>query len=268
MAGEIEMNEQTLLLKSEISATADQKKETNQDDREIEINIQNVDDENKHEENLENIEEKHQIDLNLDSTWSDDDSDEDSTENVSTALAQTGKEKEKHATSADPFIARNLKMELHEIINSFDMIEYGCFMAQLVIKEIKQKFDMEQLWTILGVVMEAMPFSMALDTLSREIDTLKRANAEQMKTLCINIVDGSNWRISSALRMAQYFKNIAYIDEFQYDDWMEISKNFQNIAYKSINSIDSDHLLYALLTIPLYDSSQTMSIIKLALEQR
>eukprot|EP01083_Nonionella_stella_P249178 861903_1 len=261
MAGHIEMGEQMVPLKSNTSATADEMKDTNQDDKESEINTEIVDEENKDEEKLQNIEENYQVDLY--------DSDEDSNDNMmSMELSQPGKKKKKHVTSADPFIARDLPMELSEIINSFDMIKYGSFMAQLVINEIKEEFDMEQLWIILGVVMEAVPFSMALEILNREIDTLKRGNPEQMEALCLEMVDGTNWRISSALRMAEYFKNISDEDEFQADQWMEISKNFETIAHKSINSIDSDHLLYALLTIPLYDTSQPVSIIKLALEQK
>eukprot|EP01084_Bolivina_argentea_P186908 322073_1 len=224
--------------------------------------------ENKSEEKQYQVElDQYQVDFKL--SDSDETSSDESGHEDNVGLPKNKKRsRKKRKKTVDPFIARDLKMEASEVINAFDMVKYGDSMAQLVINEIKEEFDMEQLWTILTIVMEAVPFSMALEILNREIDTLKRGNPQQMEALCLEMVDGTNWRISSALRMAEYFKKISDEDEFQADQWMEISKNFETIAHKSINSIDSDHLLYALLTIPLYDTSQPMSIIKLALEQK
>eukprot|EP01084_Bolivina_argentea_P238648 400922_1 len=186
-------------------------------------------------EHLEITEEKYQS--RVDSINSvlykneDTDSDESSSDEHNIGLSKREKIKKRRKT-ADPFIPRDLKIELYEVINSFDMVKYGENMAQLVINEIKEEFDMEQLWTILTIIMEGMPFSMALEILNREVDTLKKGKPERMESLCLHMVDGTNWRVSSALRMAQYFENISVHDkgDFQYDEWMNISQNFENIA--------------------------------------
>eukprot|EP01083_Nonionella_stella_P141205 434580_1 len=177
------------------------------------------------------------------------------------------KKKKKKKIRVDPFISRDLEIELVEVINAFDMIKYGQYMARFVINEI-QEFGMDELWTILGVVMEAIPFHMAEMILYSEMNTLERGTTEQLKTLCLKMVNGTNWKISSALRMAEYFKNIADDDILYSDEWMEISSYFENIAHEAVRDIESEHLLHLLLTIPLYDTAAPMNIIKLALEQK
>eukprot|EP01083_Nonionella_stella_P111638 327607_1 len=167
----------------------------------------------------------------------------------------------------DPFISRDLETELSEVINAFDMIKYGQYMARFVINEIKE-FGMDELWIILGVVMEAIPFQMAQDILYSEMETLERGTHAQLKTLCLKMVNGTNWKISSALRMAEYFKDIAHWDIADDDEWMQISSHFENIAHKAVHDIESDHLLHLLLTIPLYDTSEPMNILRLAQQQK
>ena len=53
----------------------------------------------------------------------------------------------------------------------------------------------------------------------------------------------------------------------QEDVWKEISVEFENIAWEQINSIESDHLLFLLLTIPL-PGHDDKSLINVSLEQR
>eukprot|EP01084_Bolivina_argentea_P186911 322077_1 len=167
----------------------------------------------------------------------------------------------------DPFIARDLEVEIYEVINSFDMLKYGEHMARFVIRQIED-FSMDESWVVLGIVMEALPFKLALEILYDEMAILRRGQTKQLQEICHHMVDGTNWTISAALRMSEYFDAIAKEDEFQEEEWEKISETFEGIAHKSVNEIESDHLLYTLLTIPLYDTQEPMNIMKLALEQK
>eukprot|EP01083_Nonionella_stella_P314141 1130631_1 len=120
-------------------------------------------------------------------------------------------------------------------------------MARFVINEIKE-FGMDELWTVLGVVMEAIPFQMAQEILYSEMETLKRGTTEQLKTLCLKMVTGTNWKISSALRMAEYFEDIANDDVLYSAEWTQISSDFENMAHEAVHDIESEHLLHLLLT--------------------
>eukprot|EP01083_Nonionella_stella_P172932 594922_1 len=194
-------------------------------------------------------------------------SDEEDEEEEEFAAKEEESKADKIKNTIDPFISRDLKVELSEVINAFDMIQYGRPMARFVISQIKE-YGMDELWTILGVVMEAIPFQMAQEILRSEMESLSRGTPQQLETLCLQMVDGTNWRISSALRMAEYFSQIAEEDALREKEWERISSNFENIAHESVHDIESDHLLYLLLTIPLYDTSEPMNILKLALEQK
>eukprot|EP01083_Nonionella_stella_P305567 1066425_1 len=194
-------------------------------------------------------------------------SDEEDEEEEELEAKEEESKADKIKNTIDPFISRDLKVELSEVINAFDMIQYGRPMARFVISQIKE-YGMDELWTILGVVMEAIPFQMAQEILRSEMESLSRGTPQQLETLCLQMVDGTNWRISSALRMAEYFSQIAEEDALREKEWERISSNFENIAHESVHDIESDHLLYLLLTIPLYDTSEPMNILKLALEQK
>ena len=203
--------------------------------------------------------------LKIKSVFSGDDDENDDEDN--TPIPNDNAQRNDSTHTADPFITRDLQNELYEVINAFDVIKYGKYMAQLIINEIKE-FGMDELWTCLEVVMEAVPFSMALEILNEELDTLRRGSPDQLESLCRHILEGTNWRIAAALRMAEYFESIAKYDEYQKKAWLDISTKFENVAHEDVNQIESDHLLYILLTIPLYDTHERMSILKLALEQK
>ena len=166
----------------------------------------------------------------------------------------------------DPFVHRDLHEELREIIHAFDMIKYGPYMARFIINEIRE-YNMEELWDALAVVMEAMPFPMGLDILNEQMITLRRSKPDQVFKVCKEMVVGTNFGVAAALRMSDYFEKVANSDNFQYEIWKEKSVQFEKMAHELINNIESDHLLYILLTIPLYDTSESMSILSLALEQ-
>eukprot|EP01084_Bolivina_argentea_P166855 289660_1 len=167
----------------------------------------------------------------------------------------------------DPFIHRNLNDELSEVIHAFNMIKYGKYMAKFIINEIRE-YNMEELWDALSVVMEAIPFPMGLEILHDQMAHLRRSKPEKLFTVCREMVEGTNFGVAAALRMADYFDKIAKSDNFESNIWKEKSISFEHMAHEEINDIESDHLLYILLTLPLYDTSESMSILSLALEQK
>eukprot|EP01084_Bolivina_argentea_P173334 300212_1 len=167
----------------------------------------------------------------------------------------------------DPFIERDLEVEIYEVINSFNMIQDGHYMARFVIQQIGD-FSMDECWVVLGIVMEALPFKWALEILYEEMTILRRGQTKQLEAICHHIVVGTNWTILAALRMSEYFEAIAKKDEFSEKEWLKISQKFEDIAHNSVNEIESDHLLCTLLTIPLHDTTEPMNIIKFALEHK
>ena len=102
-----------------------------------------------------------------------------------------------------------------------------------------------------------------------KIDTFReRGTPKQLKRLCVDIFEGTNWQIANALRLADYFEELAKEDDFRKKEWTEISEEFESMAHGYVNDIESDHLLFTLLTIPLYDTTAKISVIDMALEQR
>eukprot|EP01083_Nonionella_stella_P261013 889298_1 len=182
-------------------------------------------------------------------------------------LQEPESQKKRVNIKVDPFISRDLETELSEVINAFDMIKYGQYMARFVINEIKE-FRIHELWIVLGEVMETIPFRVAETILYVEMETLGNGTPEQLKTLCLKIVNRSNWKIRSALQMSAYFKCVAGGDVFHSTEWTQISSDFENIAHKAVYDIESDHLLHLLLTIPFSGTIAPLNILKLALEQK
>eukprot|EP01084_Bolivina_argentea_P238938 401479_1 len=74
----------------------------------------------------------------------------------------------KDEAAVDPFIARDLEVEIYEVINSFDMEKYGEHMARFMIRQIGD-FSMDESWVVLGIVMETLPFKLALEILYGEM---------------------------------------------------------------------------------------------------
>eukprot|EP01083_Nonionella_stella_P106007 305289_1 len=127
---------------------------------------------------------------------------------------------------------------------------------------------MPELWDALSVIMEAMPFPMGLRILNQQMHHLRRSKPEQLFKICKEMVDGTNFGVAAALRMAEYFRKVSKTDSFQELTWRAKSIEFENKAHELINDIESDHLLYILLTIPLHDTSESMSVLSLALEEK
>eukprot|EP01083_Nonionella_stella_P141207 434585_1 len=196
----------------------------------------------------------------IDDEEEEDDEEDDEHEFEFKELEDAQPTKKKKKIKVDPFISRDLEIELCEVINAFDMRRYGRHMAQFVINQMKE-FEMAELWTILGVVMESIPFQVAEKLLHSEILTLERGTPEQLETLCLKIVNATHWKIPSALRMAVYIKRIGDVDFLYHKDWVRTSHNFENYASELVHNIESTHLLQFLLTIPLYDTAAPMNII-------
>eukprot|EP01083_Nonionella_stella_P198547 728862_1 len=167
----------------------------------------------------------------------------------------------------DPFMHRNFLSELKDVIHFFDILKYGPFMARFILNEIR-KCNVPELWDILSVIMEAMPFPMGLRILNEQMRDLRRSKPERLFKLCNEMVDGTNFGVAAALRMAEYFRKVSKTDIFQETTWRTKSIEFEKKAHELINDIESDHLLYILLTIPLYDTNDAMSILSLAIKQK
>ena len=169
---------------------------------------------------------------------------------------------------SNPFLSRDLSAELQEVVFSFDVVKYGRAMTKLVINEIRE-YSHEELWEVLTIIMEAVPFAMGMEMLKQEINTLKRAtNPEYLYNCCKTMVEGTSFTVAANLRMAEFFEQLASEDLLQEDVWNEYRSQFENGAHHTVNDIESDHLLYIMLSVPLSDTKEPISIIQLALEQQ
>eukprot|EP01083_Nonionella_stella_P277422 943108_1 len=127
---------------------------------------------------------------------------------------------------------------------------------------------MPEAWDALAVVMKEIPFPMGMHILKEQMWLLRRSKPEQLFKVCEEMVNRTNFGVAAALRMAEYFRKLSKTDTLQETAWHATSIEFEHRAHALINDIDSDHLLYILLTIPLYDTSESMSILSLALEEK
>eukprot|EP01083_Nonionella_stella_P054980 145133_1 len=101
-------------------------------------------------------------------------------------------------------------------------------MAKFIINEIRE-YNMEELWDALSVVMEAIPFPMGLEILHDQMAHLRRSKPEKLFTVCREMVEGTNFGVAAALRMADYFDKIAKSDNFESNIWKEKSISFEHM---------------------------------------
>ena len=74
------------------------------------------------------------------------------------------------------------------------------------------------------------------------------------------------FRSSAALLVAEYLDDLAKVNKIREDKWKGASTEFEKLAYESIASVESDHLLFVLLNIPLIQHDG-QSLCEIALEQ-
>ena len=166
----------------------------------------------------------------------------------------------------DPFLQRDLDMELKETLQSFNLLDYGEPLGKFIIEQLKKQHK-NAYWKILGMLMNALPYQLAIAVLRDEnsIDILRHGKPSVLNDICTRLVSGSNFKPAAALAIAEFFDDLAYQDVVQEEVWREYSTNFENIAYDNVNSIESNHLLFILLNVPLSVHDQHSSLVRKAL---
>ena len=125
----------------------------------------------------------------------------------------------------------------------------------------------DSLWSALGIVLENMPYEKARFVLKEKREDLRHGQPEQLKNVCDKIRRGSSF-CSYLSFLADYMENNAEQDLARFDLWMEYSKYYESEAGKTINDIESDHLLSVLMDIPLSESGkEKVPLLQVALEQ-
>lgn len=173
----------------------------------------------------------------------------------------------------DPFMERNLDLELEQICKAFDLLKYGKEMAFFLIKLLNRK-QLDSLWGALSIVLARMPYEKARDVLKEKRHDLRHGEPEKLKNVCDGIVDGSGFNVHICLFLAQYMEQNAEEDLARYEAWNEYSEQYEARAAQTINEIESDHLLAILIDIPLSECAneqrpyQKIPLLHLALEQK
>eukprot|EP01083_Nonionella_stella_P275531 935802_1 len=72
---------------------------------------------------------------------------------------------------------------------------------------------------------------------------------------------------SAALSVAEFFEDLAELDVVQEDEWKAVSRKYEVMAYNEVIRVESDHLLFVLLNIPLMQR-QGESLFSLALKEK
>eukprot|EP01084_Bolivina_argentea_P266947 452962_1 len=170
----------------------------------------------------------------------------------------------------DPFMVRDLDFELEQICQSFDLLRFGVEISKFLIKLLASK-RVESLWSALGIILEYMPYEDALFVLSMFREDLRHGSPQQVKCLCDRIRRGTDFDVHICLFLSEYMKNNAEQDLARFQEWIEFSKYYEDVAGETINEIQSDHLLSILLEIPMDMLGKTRgeakSLLQLALEQ-
>ena len=146
----------------------------------------------------------------------------------------------------DPFMARDLKFELEQICQAFDLLEYGVEMAFFLIQLLNRK-QVESLWTALGIVLESMPYEKARFVLTKERENLRHGDPSKLKAVCDKIINGSKFSVHICLFLADYMEKNASQDLARCDAWNAFSTLYEAQAGDTINDIESDHLLSILM---------------------
>eukprot|EP01083_Nonionella_stella_P127007 384693_1 len=166
----------------------------------------------------------------------------------------------------DPFLNRDLDIELMETLQSFDLLKYGVPLALFIIEQLKKQM-IPTYWKILGALMNILPSQLAISALKnkKSLEILRHGQPDQLKMLCLQLVAGATFKPSAALAAAKLFDELAEEDLIQEAFWTECGNVFESRAFEEINRIESNHLLYVCLNIPLFDNNR-QSLVELALD--
>ena len=176
------------------------------------------------------------------------------------------REHDKRRQVLDVYFKRDIKKEFEYMCFSLDLIKYGKPIAIFIIKQLTKKQN-NALWDALGIVLSAVPFQMALDILKQYKDDMQLGKPEFLNKVCKSIVDDTFFPLGATLRIALFFDGLAKDDMILDKLWTEYRKSYELMAHDIVSGVESDVLLFLLLTIPMYDTSYTKSILELAVDQ-
>eukprot|EP01084_Bolivina_argentea_P145922 255641_1 len=167
----------------------------------------------------------------------------------------------------DPYIIRNIKQELFESFQAFDLLKYGSVLTKFIIDKLKREAK-ESYYFVLGQLLYSLPDPVALQILFESISILQRMKPNELKKLCLQIRNGSIFKTRADLGIADFFEILSKRDLVQTKIWKQFSQEFEQIAFAEIAEIETDHMMFVLLTIPLLNYDGTSEcLIQLAQER-
>ena len=204
---------------------------------------------------------------NIDLTVDDDDVD-DASESGSLGLDMEHMQKEynEERQMLDGY-KRDIKKEFESLCYSVDLVKYGKPMASFIINQLTMKQN-DALWDALSILLSAVPFQMSLDILKEYQTQMQLGRPELVNKVCKSIVDDTFFPLGASLRMAEFFDDLSSSNLVTSHEWKEYKVQYARIAQDIVNGIESDVLLFLLLTIPMFDTSYKTNIIELALNQQ
>eukprot|EP01084_Bolivina_argentea_P057969 105871_1 len=171
--------------------------------------------------------------------------------------------------SSDPFIHTDINAQLLHALQTFNLMVHGESLVKCVVKQL-EKQKRPAYWHILGEVLNAIPYPFAIKTIKNdEINEILRhaAKPEILNTICLRLVQGASFQTSAALGIAEVFEQFSEQDLVQEKIWRCYSEQFEKLAYEQMSLIESNHLLFIILNIPL-TQHDGKSLFQLALEQK
>eukprot|EP01084_Bolivina_argentea_P057953 105838_1 len=166
---------------------------------------------------------------------------------------------------SDPFLSRNIDNELLATFQSFNLMEYGKPLGLFIISQLRQE-DNSAYWKVLGALLTTLPYPISKEIIHSEKHFFtKNTSPDMLRTICMKMMEGSQFQPSAALGIAGFFDDLAEEDLIQEDAWKGYGDYFEKMAFTEINKIESNHLLYTLLNIPLL-SNEKKSLVELALD--
>eukprot|EP01084_Bolivina_argentea_P057968 105869_1 len=166
----------------------------------------------------------------------------------------------------DPFTERDMNNELLHALQTFNLMIYGSSLVECIIRQL-EKQKRPAYWHILGEVLNALPYPLAISAVNNPAikDVLRHAaTPATLNTICLRLVQGSSFQTSACLGIAEFFEDISKKDMVQEDIWKNYSEEFEKLAYEQMSHIESNHLLFVLLTVPMA-AHEDKSLVNVAL---
>eukprot|EP01083_Nonionella_stella_P113359 334168_1 len=156
----------------------------------------------------------------------------------------------KRQVKQDKYIVRDIKTELFESLQAFDLMTYGPMVTRFMIDKVSREARTSH-YFVLGQLLYSLPEPIAIQILWESRDMLRRVKPDQLNELCLQIQAGSLLKSSTCLSISQFFDTLADTDIVQANSWRRFSKEFEMMAVDDISEIESDDLMFILLNTPL-----------------